>query len=166
MIGDEGVATLARAVASNSRLKELHLSNNLIGDAGAAALGESQSELEASLATLNLGHNMIGEEGARRLASVRPRQCNPARIRPIARSVHAACHIRDGCQIRDGCGVVHPDHPQIAQAIATRGQLRELLLAGNAVGDAGTAALADALKADGPMTVLDLDENGIGDIRT
>jgi hypothetical protein len=66
-IGDNGATELARALAGNATLTELHLNNNTIGDAGATELARALAG-NATLTALHLNGNYIGAAGATELA--------------------------------------------------------------------------------------------------
>ena len=66
-IGDRGAAALSYLLGSDSLLSKLHLNNNRIGDKGAKALAE-KIKGNRMLHTLSLGYNLIGIEGGVALA--------------------------------------------------------------------------------------------------
>jgi len=64
-LGDDGVATVAKALPGNTTLKILSLELNLISNVGAKAAAKSLSEAKTLvLDTLDLSYNRIGVEGA------------------------------------------------------------------------------------------------------
>ncbi|CAB9499511.1 Ribonuclease inhibitor [Seminavis robusta] len=61
-LGDVGVAALARALESNSRLEEIILPFNRFGDEGAVAIGQSLPKWKG-LMSLQIQFNLFGESG-------------------------------------------------------------------------------------------------------
>jgi len=61
---------LAAAIAKNTTLKELWLSNNAISDKGAKHLADALKTNNTSLQRLYLGSNNIGDEGAKYIAEM------------------------------------------------------------------------------------------------
>lgn len=66
-LGDTAVIALVEGLELNTKLKRLHLEQNRIRDAGAAALGAIFPRNE-TLQDIDLGDNHIGSEGASKLA--------------------------------------------------------------------------------------------------
>jgi hypothetical protein len=71
LIGDLGVQHMAEALAYNctSRVKELHLSGNRVGDAGAVALASMLETNRNTMRKLNLDVNKIGDVGMQALGA-------------------------------------------------------------------------------------------------
>ena len=69
-ISEVDLAKLCAALKVNTTLTTLHLVNNQIGDAGAAAIAEELKGNNTTLTTLSLYHNQIGNAGAKLLAEV------------------------------------------------------------------------------------------------
>jgi hypothetical protein len=69
LIGDLGMQQLAEALACNktSRVRELHLSGNQIGNVGAIALGSMLQANRHTMRKLQLDVNKIGDEGMQAL---------------------------------------------------------------------------------------------------
>eukprot|EP00796_Vickermania_ingenoplastis_P010962 gene10962-7607_t len=66
---DESVRLLCQAMISNTVVKKLNLSNNVIGDIGACALADLLS-VNTTVTDVNLHKNSIGNRGAARLGDV------------------------------------------------------------------------------------------------
>ena len=143
-ISDSGAAALAKAVEINSTLTELNLSLNAIGDSGAAALGEAV-EINSTLTQLRLFVNEIGESGAAALAKA-------LEINSTLTQLYLS-----------GNGIGESGAAALAKAVEINSTLTELHLSLNGIGDSGAAALAKAVEINSTLTELDLSENGIGD---
>ena len=71
VLGAEGAAALAPALAANGSLTALDLSFNYLKDEGVSAVCKAiQSNKETKLATLNFRNNEIGPVGANALAAM------------------------------------------------------------------------------------------------
>ena len=144
-IGDSGAAALAGAVERNSTLTELHLGYNEIGDSGAGALAKAM-ERNSTLTKLSLSGNKIGDSGAAALAGAVERN-----------STLTELHL-DYNEIGDsGAGA-------LAKAMERNSTLTKLSLFGNKIGDSGAAALAKAMERNSTLTKLSLSLPEIGDI--
>ena len=143
-IGDSGAAALAKAVEVNSTLAELYLLSNKIGDSGAAALAKAV-EINSTLAVLSLSSNGIGESGAAALAKA-------VEINSTLTLLYLHRNV-----IGDSGAAV------LAKAVEINSTLTKLYLSGNGIGDSGAAALAKAVEINSTLTKLDLSGNGIGE---
>jgi NLR family CARD domain-containing protein 3 len=116
-IGDKGVAALAGALKTNSTLKGLWLARNNIGVEGATAMAEALTcnSKLQGLWFLSLSHNIIRDKGAKVLA----------------------------------------------KALKRNSTLQELNLDDNNIGKEGAKSLVDALKHNSTLRELDLDDNNI-----
>ena len=88
---DEGVSTLSRALLENKALVALDLSNNRIGPSGALALAGLLEACRA-LEGLNLSHNHIGDTGMQSLSEGVSKSSSiiSDRCRSLCRSLGAA----------------------------------------------------------------------------
>lgn len=152
-LGDAGVAAIAEALASPAcRVEHVYLGGNAAGPAAAEAVG-------ALLATTTRLRSL-------QLSASRFATC----IDPIARGL---AHNRSLEELGlASCGLSPEGGAAIAEALTRHPQLirldvaiapsaRALAEAPNQIGDAGAPALADMLRANGPLRVLDLRENSI-----
>ena len=128
-------------------MRDLDLSYNRIGDAGAAALAETVAA-NAHVESLNLRGNDVGPEGCAKIADVLARA-----TRVI--SATAICGETDDRK--------ENDEPANAVSPSRAGTgLRFLDLAHNPLTDDGGAALAGALRANATLTHLDLERPDLG----
>lgn len=152
-LGDAGVAAIAEALASPScRVEHVYLGGNAAGRAAAEALG-------ALLATTTRLRSL-------QLSASRFTDC----IAPLARGLShnrsleelglATCGITPtgGAAIADAL-VRHPNLLRLDFAVAPSS--RALAEPANRIGDAGAPALANLIRANGPLRSLDLRENSI-----
>lgn len=142
-IGDEGAADLARGIAQNLTLTEVNLENNEVSDAGAAALAATLQQKPAIIA-LNLSGNRISQGGVRALADVLASDRNFSEL-SLARNA-----------IDDSSAA------DIARLIKGNNTLTTVRLDGNKLTDAGVATIADALAASKSVLYVDLSKNQIG----
>ena len=138
-VTDAQAVALAHAlrVESDAPVRDLDLSYNRIGDAGAAALAEACGA-NAHLESLNLRGNEIGPAGCAKIADV------------LARAPR--------------CAIVRTsEEKEKENARAPAGtRLRFLDLAHNPLDNDGGAALAGALRANATLTHLDLERTDLG----
>ena len=139
-VTDAQAVALAHAlrVESDAPVRDLDLSYNRIGDAGAAALAEACGA-NAHLESLNLRGNEIGPAGCAKIADV------------LARAPR--------------CAIVRTSEEkekENARAGPAGTRLRFLDLAHNPLDNDGGAALAGALRANATLTHLDLERTDLG----
>ena len=139
-VTDAQAVALAHAlrVESDAPVRDLDLSYNRIGDAGAAALAEACGA-NAHLESLNLRGNEIGPAGCAKIADV------------LARAPRCAI-----------VGTSEEKEKENARAGPAGTRLRFLDLAHNPLDNDGGAALAGALRANATLTHLDLERTDLG----
>ncbi|KAL1525018.1 hypothetical protein AB1Y20_019893 [Prymnesium parvum] len=147
----EVVSTILRGLRGPPHLQVLLLSSNAIGDAGVAALADATAfGALANLEKLYMDNNRVGDVGMAALAA----SLGKGRLAKLA-FVDLSCN-----RIRDH-GVL-----ALAEAIAAMENLATLYIYSNQIGDAGIAALVNALLASptslGKLSKLWLSENKIG----
>ncbi|MEV6327748.1 gala protein [Streptomyces sp. NPDC051909] len=175
-LGDEGVRTLAAALADTRRtgaahrVHTLYLGCNRIGPAGVTALAEALAD-DTTVRALWLKRNPVGPAGARTLAGLLRRN-TALRTLDLVNSGIGAEGVRvllDALLDRaaplerlflGGNGLSAADAPLLAALVRDAG-VRELYVPANHLGDAGTAVLAAATDATRPVR-LGLGGNGIG----
>ena len=118
-VGETGAASLSQALTANSSLTSLDLSSNTIGEAGATFLSQALTA-NSSLTSLDLSRTGIGDSGA----------------------------------------------TSLSQALTANSSLTSLNLSYNSIGKTGAASLFQALTANSSLTSLDLSRNRIGNIET
>ena len=143
-IRGSGTAILARLMATNPTVTELHLSLNEIGDSGAAALAKAV-EINSTLTELVLSHNEIGESGAAALAKA-------VEINSTLTKLHLSYN-----------GIGDTGAAAMAKAVEISSTLTELYLVRNGIGESGAAALAKAVEINSTLTKLNLSNSKIGD---
>ncbi|XP_078381722.1 uncharacterized protein LOC144664461 isoform X8 [Oculina patagonica] len=143
-IGDHGAAGLAEALQNNTSLTALHLSGNNIGVHGAAGLAEALQN-NTSLTVLHLSVNIIGDHGATGLAEALQNNTSLT-----------------GLDLSDNNFGDHGD-TGLAEALQNNTSLTVLNLYSNNIGDHGATGLAEALQNNTSLTVLYLSGNNIGD---
>jgi len=140
-VTDAQAVALAHAlrVESDAPVRDLDLSYNRIGDAGAAALAEACGA-NAHVESLNLRGNEIGPAGCAKIADV------------LARAPR--------CAIVGTSEHLEASKTNARAPAGTR--LRFLDLAHNPLDNDGGAALAGALRANATLTHLDLERTDLG----
>jgi len=131
-------------VVPASIIKELDLSNSLIGDKGARALAQ-KLERDTTIENLLLCNNGIGPEGAKVIAEALEKNTTVIAV--------YLCDNRIGDE-----GV-----KSLAEALKKNTTITTLVLARNGVRDEGTTALAQALEENTSLLTIDLCYNGIGE---
>ena len=145
-VSDVGAMALADALHSNTMLRKLCLSANLISDVGVTALCTSLST-ESRLSDLQIGYNSFGEGGFQAIAEA------------LNRGIAIDTLYLHG-QIRSLSSI--PEKQPIVQALALSNTLRELNLSFNHLGDAGATLLAHVLKTSRSVQTLFLTNCYIG----
>ena len=144
-IGDSGVAILAHAMATNSTVTKLDLSETEIGYSGVAALAKAV-EINSTLTHVYLSYNRICDSG----------------IAALAKAVEinsTVTHLYLSYSRIGDLGVA-----ALAKAVEINSTLTHLYLCYNGIGDWGAAALAEAVEINSTLTHLYLSDNGIGDL--
>lgn len=149
-LGPEGAVLIASAVARAAALDHLDMSDNAIGDDGAAALA---AELPHTLISeLLLSHNGIRSRGGQVLANslVRRRKC------ALRELVLASNLLRDDAALAfaEALGM----HASSRRRACNR-SVEQLDLSANRLSAAAVVALGDALVANPTLTHLDLSRN-------
>jgi len=137
-IGDAGAVSIAAGIKGLERMDTLHLADNHIGDAGVIALADSIKHL--GLTTVVLTRNCFGDDGAAALAAPLADPENFERLEWL---------FLNECQIGDMGAAA------IMEALLTGGkELNRLALHDNKIGDNGAAAIASAInKGAGAQTL-------------
>lgn len=152
-LGDAGVAAIADALGSPAcRVEHVYLGGNAAGPAAAEALGRLLAST-TRLRTLQLS-------ASRFATCVEPLAAGLATNRSLEDLGLASC----GLSPTGGAAITlavtrHPTLARLDFAIAASS--RALQEAPNAIGDAGAPAIADLLRANGPLRWLDIRENSI-----
>jgi Ran GTPase-activating protein (RanGAP) involved in mRNA processing and transport len=148
-LGPEGSVLVIKALKKNRFVKTLSLKANAIGEAGAIALSDLLRSSTSTLTTLDLGFNNISlnseEEGG---------------IAAIAKAI----------KTNERITILSLAHNYIKEAgiilfakdaILKKRSLTELDLSQNRIGRLGARAVSDALRKNGYLRQLGLEENGI-----
>ena len=138
-MSDEGAESLARALIANrsNAMQKLYISGNKIGDNGVTSIATAL-QTNTTMTVLGISACNMSEEGAESLA----------RALAISRSLQVLLmHYND---ISDN-GIAH-----IATALQTNNTLKTLAIGGETITDEGALSLAAALTANSSMKVLTL----------
>eukprot|EP00037_Helgoeca_nana_P031205 m.394786 g.394786 ORF g.394786 m.394786 type:complete len:1389 (-) comp28346_c0_seq20:85-4251(-) len=170
-IGNGGAAALADGFTVNIFLRTLILSGNRIGELGAAALAVGL-EANTSLTAISLRGNCFGDVGA--VALAKSLNVNRAlRTICLARTRMGTVGIMAMAEMLRANAVLIAIHfggnPKIgdagaaavAQALTVNRTLRILILAQTQIEDAGAVALAKALKLNTVLCSIDLSDNAV-----
>lgn len=122
-VGHDGVVALSNALAQDTSLSELTLSNNLVCDEGAAALADMLTQ-NSSLETLLLGNSEVGLRGALSLAQSCSKGTWSLKVLDLA-----SCYI-----MTEGVAAM-------ANALAQDTSMLSLSLSGNLIGEVGQQLL-------------------------
>ena len=141
-VGDAAIPCLSDFLATTSSLTHLYLSHTDIGDCGATSLSQALAA-NVSLTTLDLSHNRIGGTGASHFSNALT--VNSSLI-TLDLSYNRISDIGATC---------------LAQALMANVSLVYLNLKNNSVGDSGAASLGLTLSCNNSLTTLDLSENCI-----
>ena len=142
-IGDEGATSLSQALALNTTLTTLTLSQNSIGTEGATSLSQALA-VNTSLTTLHLSWNSIGAVGANLLSQSLAVNTSLTTLTLSHNSIGA-----EGAT-------------SFSQALAVNTSLTTLHLCRNSIGDECATSLSQALKVNTSLTTLKLSHNSIG----
>ena len=159
-IGDEGALALAHSIESCLSLHTLNLSCNCVGDDGAMAIVKAIVSKHDKNFSLHLWNNNITKYGANALLQIMANiNINSLDIdsRNIGSSGAAAVSL--------SLTKYKNERQALTDALNCFGDLLELNLSCNSIGDDGAKALADALKkcCNIKLTSLNLSSNSIGD---
>ena len=144
-IGPLGAAALADALAANSKLDKLYLNENEVGAEGAAALIKALASPKSVLTSLWLSRNKLGDAGAQSLAD------------GISKGKTRRLQVLDLWE--NGIGPRGGD--ALATALRTNFALLTLELRGNSIGDEGARSFAGLMPNNRALSTLDLSSNGI-----
>jgi SAM-dependent methyltransferase len=167
-ITDESSAALARALRTNSALRELWLFNNQIGDMGGRAFGEALRS-NATLTTLCLNGNHVGDVGAVALGEAIRSSDSLAELglgRNQIGDVGAAA-IGEALTVNRSLIALSLNHNRIAdegavsigRALGSNGVLRVLRLSHNAIGDSGAEVVRTGITLNAALKTLSFEEN-------
>jgi Leucine-rich repeat (LRR) protein len=143
-IGNAAAKSIAAAMNDISSLQSLSLANNRIGDAGAKAIAEALKE-NSSLQKLYLGTNQIGDAGTKAIAAALKENSSLQYLSLSSNQISD-----DGAK-------------SIAAAIKENSSLNGLDLSFNEIGDHGAQSIASALEENSSLQDLSLYKNRIGD---
>ncbi|XP_051763960.1 NACHT, LRR and PYD domains-containing protein 12-like isoform X33 [Ctenopharyngodon idella] len=156
-ITDEGCAALASALRSNSHLRELNLSGNIIGDGGLTLLSDGLKDPHCKLEKLRLEDCNITAEGCAALASAL-RSNSHLRELDLTDNIIGGgglTLLSDGlkdphCKLEklrlEDCNITAEGCAALASALRSNSHLRELDLTDNIIGGGGLTLLSDGLK--------------------
>ncbi|XP_034355471.1 ribonuclease inhibitor isoform X1 [Arvicanthis niloticus] len=153
---DTGCGVLPNVLRSLSTLRELHLNDNPLGDAGLKLLCEGLRDPECRLEKLQLEYCNLTATSCEPLASV-------LRVKPDFKElqlsnndfheagVHILCQgLKDSaCELEslklENCGITSANCKDLCDVVASKASLQELDLGSNKLGNAGIAALCSGL---------------------
>lgn len=173
-LGDDGAAAIGNALVSNVALRELRLARCSIGDTGAARLGIGLQGRSSALHTLELEGNVIGPAGAQALGTALKTNAGldslGLALNPLGANGAAALALglRHNTNLTSlnlaGCEL--GDDGAEALALALRGNevLRSLNLQDNGIGRRGGAALASMLRINRALRHVNLRLNQLGEV--
>ncbi|XP_048052028.1 NACHT, LRR and PYD domains-containing protein 12-like isoform X2 [Megalobrama amblycephala] len=156
-ITDEGCAVLASALRSNSHLRELDLSNNIIGGEGLMLLSDGLKDPHCKLEKLKLDQCNITAEGCAALASAMRSNSHLRELNLSENKIRdkGLMLLSDGlkdphCKLEklklSRCNITAEGCAALASALRSNSHLRELDLTGNKIGDEGLTLLSYGLK--------------------
>ncbi|XDV15849.1 hypothetical protein PO909_015820 [Leuciscus waleckii] len=156
-ITDEGCAALTSALRSNSHLRELDLTLNIIGDKGLTLLSDELKDPHCQLEKLELGDCKITDEGCAALTSALR---SNSHLRELDLTLNIigdkglkllSDELKDPhCKLEKlklwGCEITDEGCAALTSALRSNSHLRELDLTWNIIGDKGLTLLSDELK--------------------
>lgn len=142
-IGAAGAADIAKGISQNATLTEINLENNEIDDAGVAALASAIASKPA-ITALNLSGNKVGAAGVKSLVEA----LSSDHSFPV---VNLAKNNLNDASVAE-----------LVKLITSNNTVNTLNLSNNKIGDAGAAALAGALASNHNVLYVDLSNNQIG----
>ncbi|XP_051763856.1 NACHT, LRR and PYD domains-containing protein 12-like isoform X23 [Ctenopharyngodon idella] len=156
-ITDEGCAALASALRSNSHLRELNLSGNIIGDGGLTLLSDGLKDPHCKLEKLRLWGCNITAEGCAVLASALRSNSHLRELDLTDNKIGGGglTLLSDGlkdphCKLEklrlEDCNITAEGCAALASALRSNSHLRELDLTDNIIGGGGLTLLSDGLK--------------------
>ena len=170
-ISDEGVESLARALAVNRSLQELDISRNQIGDNGIAHIATALQTNTTTMTTLNISNCSISDVGAeslaRALAVNRSIQELDIRSNEIGDNgiAHIATALQKNTTMRtldiSNCSISDVEADSLASFVNI--SLQYLNICNNEIGDNGIACIATALQTNTTMRTLDIYNCSISD---
>ncbi|XP_051763874.1 NACHT, LRR and PYD domains-containing protein 12-like isoform X25 [Ctenopharyngodon idella] len=153
----EGCAVLASALRSNSHLRELNLTDNIIGDGGLTLLSDGLKDPHCKLEKLRLSYCNITAEGCAVLASALRSNSHLRELNLTDNIIGdgGLTLLSDGlkdphCKLEklrlSCCNITAEGCAVLASALRSNSHLRELDLNGNIIGGGGLTLLSDGLK--------------------
>ncbi|KAG5499280.1 hypothetical protein JIQ42_04094 [Leishmania sp. Namibia] len=143
-LGDTDVSAFSETLAENITLLELDLSYNRIGFVGASELAKVLSR-NSDLRVLNMEWNPLRAAGAYLFLSEGLLQNNTIK----------QCNL-SSCGLDDKCG-------QLVARVVSENAIEEVIIANNRIGRVGAEAIARTLPSTSALTTLVMDGNPIGD---
>ncbi|XP_048020981.1 NACHT, LRR and PYD domains-containing protein 12-like [Megalobrama amblycephala] len=151
----EGCAALASALRSNSHLRELDLTQNIIGGAGLKLLSDGLKDPHCKLEKLRLRYCDITAEGCAALASALRSNSHLRELDLTQNKIGGTglMLLSDGlkdlhCKLEKlcNCDITDEGCAALASALRSNSHLRELSLSENKIGGRGLTLLSDGLK--------------------
>ncbi|KAG1955946.1 NACHT, LRR and PYD domains-containing protein 12-like [Pimephales promelas] len=153
----EGCAALTSALRSNSHLRELNLSENIIGDKGVAMLSDGLKDPHCKLERLTLYDCKITAEGCAALTSALRSNSHLRELDLTGNIIggKGVALLSDGlkdphCKLEKlrlrYCKITAEGCAALTSALRSNSHLRELDLSENIIGGKGVALLSDGLK--------------------
>ena len=171
-ISDEGVESLAIALAVNRSLQELDISRNQIGDNGIAHIATALQTNTTTMTTLNISNCSISDEGAESLARALAvnRSIQELDIRSNEIGDNGIAHIATALQTNtttmttlniSNCSISDVGAESLASFVNI--SLQYLNICNNEIGDNGIANIATALQTNTTMRTLNISNCSISD---
>ena len=143
MLGDDGVKHLMSGLTKNTALQMLDLRSNDIGEEGARAISEAINQIQ-SLSNLSLAMNEIGDDG----------------ISFLSQSLMNANTLLQELNLSE-TGSGEKGAEALANMLLTNTSLIDLNLSCNAIGNVGAFSFANALQQNDTLLRLSLRRNNI-----
>jgi len=174
-LGGEGAERLADALVSNNScpVQVLNVSNNKLGNGGAAAIARVIEACSPSLLSVDMRVNKISCRGAEHLGMALRTNSTLTSLSISSNDfgADAAAWIASALEVNHVLQTLALDYNMIgdegaekmASALAKNTVLATLLMRSNEIRAPGAASLASALEVNRTITALDVSTNDIGD---